>query len=266
MEKEGSSAIIYFLKNHEGLDAILGEPFDKHQFFKEKSGGLGKYISLEDLETCLDLFWGEMKDSSGKEALLDIYKKYNNNPERHRKIVDFLPSNPRGFKKRLIWGISDDERELYLRLMKRHQVCLFVLFRKDVFKWALSRYKAGHLQFALMNGTIKQADIGPIHYDPVKLREIIQQNERLHKRKHQLISLAESRGVRSYPIYYEDFLYSKRDFLSQILTHLQLPIVENKILATLSQEIAFKKVHSDNPRDVISNYDEIVTHFGNYLR
>lgn len=265
MENEGSNAIIARLRHMPGVDTIMGEPFDRHMFMNKKTGGLGQHIAMPDLEKCLSIFFGGEASKEDKFQLKTFYQKYNSSEDRHKKLLDYSQRNARGFKKRLIWGVNAEEREIYFNTFQEHGVILFVLFRKDVFKWALSRYKGQHLQFDLIEGKLQKEDIPKQVYEPELLGKIIEKNLALHNRKHKLMADAKAKGITCYPLYYENFLHAPVPFFEEILSYLEIDHTKDSITRALQSQIKFRKVHSDNPKDMIANYDEIYPIFSDYL-
>ena len=68
-------------------------------------------------------------------------------------------------------------------------------------------------------------------------------------------------GIQSYPIFYEDFVTDKRDYLERLFKILELDITNDEISQVLGQEEYIKKVHSDDISEFVENHEEVTNRF-----
>jgi LPS sulfotransferase NodH len=178
-----------------------------------------------------------------------------------------------GLAKRIVKAVIAYRQLVFSRVIKRvlktHDVAVLIAVRQDLLKWALSKYHGdgtgnpGHLQFKLANGAIGRDDISRIHVDCHVLGEIIDQCEKIHAAKRRLQTRLRRSGLEVYPVLYEEFLRDRATTVEQILQFLGVKVPRDRIDSIISQKEQFVKVHSDDIRDFVENYDEVIEKFGN---
>ena len=256
-EKEGSCALVQTLNNFDDITIISDfiEPFDRHMFVKSDHGK-GKDISKEDFLRCLSLTY----DSSQNylEELNNIYARYNSHC-----TFSFSKEKSHGFKMRLRKQWSED---LFLTL-KKYKVTAFVLFRKDILRWALSKYhgngagKKGHLQFS----DVHIKDLPKLKVNWSSLKEKIKRCERSIADKEKLIQDLRNSGVDAFPLYYEDFCNNKSGYFKNLLHKLDIVLSDQDIQQVLMQDCNYKKVHPDDISTFVDNHQEITKKFDDYM-
>ena len=254
-EKEGSSPIIETLMKFDKIDIIGFEPFDTYVFTEKEFGGLGKDIKKEDFAECLDLIYKNDHDPDYYQKLINIYSKYNT----EIKLNNFNKlENSIGLKIRL------RNNELIFDKLKKYHVVTFVLIRQNVLRWALSKYVNKHLQFEFDRDGDKNNDI-KMRFDCRRLQIHIQECEEALKDKKTLLTELKKYGIEFYPLYYEEFCHNKLDYFQNLLEKLDIKYSREAIEMTINQELLFKKVHSDNIREFVINYDEVYKTFRKYF-
>jgi len=280
-EKAGTSPLVRLLDKFELISVVHQEkntgfePFDTHNCGR---------MSLDDLKQCLDLIYD--RGSINTEELNRLYTKTAKRPLAvigAKGVVGFkvrfrppklYPFHIDGFPawNRLL-GILFRERYMQsfrnklFDVLKRHDVVVLMAVRQDVLKLALSIYhgdgtgKPGHLQFKLARGSINRDDIGRIRVDCDRLEKIVSKCEVMHAEKRQLMEDFERSGIQTYPILYEEFVSSKRDYLENLFKILELEISNDEVSRVLSQEEYLKKVHSDDISEFVENHEEVLDRF-----
>ncbi len=278
---EGTSPLVRLLNNFNQISILQQtnhggwEPFDQHHCGN---------MNLRDLKQCLDIIF--KNGAIDFEQLNNIYTKTAPNPLEansnngvvgfkmrfyHQRntsnIAAFLP-----FNKLLIKLLNKYHyftfRSMMLELLKRNNVTVFVAIRRDVLKWGLSRYhgdgtgKSGHLQFKLASGRISHEEVGKFNVDCNRLEKIILRLESHHTRKRKLMEEFNSSGIKSYPLYYEEFLTDKQKYFTRLFDLLELQISKEEIDESLKSGAYFKKVHSDDISEVVINHQEVIEKFG----
>jgi len=280
-EKEGTTALMEFLEKFDDVSIIADtnknyEPFDQHSRGE---------MSLPQLESCLDKIFNPLPASL--EDLNQIYLPSGSAPLSFSASTNIIGlkmrfNPPRDFQKKIHRWTSlklllslakrmdkNAFRESMLRLYRKHNVAVFISIRKDLLRWALSKYhgdgtgKPGHLQFKLASGQLSQNDIGKIYVDPERLARIIEKCEELHLKKHfQFYSLNQA-GIRAFPLFYEDFLYHKPQFFRSFFQSLGRSVDEARIASVINENTRLQKVHSDDISSFVTNHEEIIERFGN---
>jgi hypothetical protein len=276
-EKEGTSPLVRLLNNFEKVSIIHQrggwEPFDRH--------ACGP-MPLEDLRACLEMVFTDAPTDFAR--LNEIYLK---TAEKPLKPVDTRVSV--GFKMRfapltpvlpytqnfLLWNrrvvdaiTTHVYRRTMFNLLKRHDVTVFIAVRQDLLRWALSKYHGdgtgnpGHLQFKVAHGRANGAHLEPITVDCARLEEIIAQCKRAHERKQQLMGDLRSRGISAHSLRYEEFLECKEAYFSRFFTLLGVDVTRSEIQNALSKGSHFKKVHSDEISEFVTNHEEVVARVG----
>lgn len=149
-----------------------------------------------------------------------------------------------------------------LALFQRFNVHLFFVQRKCRLLQQLSAYR-GHLQFDLKRGekTIDELRVR-IPVDVRKLRKQIDYDGWYRKKHVSLFNQTHNANPQlSSWLYYEDFLYRKREFLCACLQTLGLSREPKLIDEILAQSDSFRKVHSDRVEDIVENWDEVRREF-----
>jgi len=258
-EKSGSSPIIKTLDNFESINTVGFEPFEQYQFVKE---GYGKNISLKDFRKCLDIIFSPEENKDHCDRLNGVLSKY-----REKENIYFSKKKCFGFKMRL--KRKDYMKEVYDSIKRRSNV-IFFLIRKDIFRWALSKYhgdgtgKEGHMQFDLADNKIDIKNIPKLKVEYKKLMDLIRKCERDNGKKIAELKRLRKKGIRAYPIYYEDFCNKKFEFFKSILQKLEIYISDEEINEALKRDLHFKKVHSNDIRDFVINPQEAWIWFRNY--
>ena len=218
-------------------------------------------ITDNDLVRCLKLIYGPK--SVFMEELNDTYLK-----TARYAIDDFDKTTSIGFKIRDGKRSAECLKKIF-SVLSENNVVAFVNIRKDVLRWALSRYHGdgsgkgtGHLQFALAKGKITHDEIPKLYVDLKKLKKMIDHCIALNSKKNKLLKDLADYGIESYPLYYEDFCSRKLDFFRTLLLRLDLEIPADEILKTLEKEVHLRKVHSDDIKTFVINYEEVLKNYG----
>lgn len=280
-EKEGTSPLVRLLDNFADVSIVHQadgggwEPFDRHN-----CGAM----SLAALEQCLDkLFDSRFSD-------LAILNSLYTRTARQALVVDpaapvigfkmrFVPPQPRPpFLGRLpqwraLIAASERHRQRHFermmcKLLARHRVCVFVIVRRDILRWSLSKYhgdgtgRSGHLQFALAAGELKRESLSRIDVDLVRLGRLMVESEAAHASKRRLLVRLQRSGVYAQPLFYEDFLADRASYLKRFFELLQRPVSPGAIAAALARGAYFEKVHSDDIAEFVVNHEAVLAHFG----
>jgi len=277
--KEGTTAMMQLFQQLPGVSVVRNqspslEPFDRHAC---------REITFDDLKTCLNKVLSA--EPADLEQLNQIYMKTAASPlvydpakpligfkmrlQARRGFQDFigrfsqnswLLSNARAIDKKL-------SAATLFKLFKKHRVTVFVVIRKDLLRWGLSKYhgdgsgREGHLQFQLARGKITRDEIPKIHVAPHKLRAIIRKCQWQHREKRGLLNELSRRGIRAFPLFYEDFVADKESFLKGFYTHLGLVPSERDIAHALSKPTNMQRVHSEDISSFVVNHQEILKRF-----
>ena len=273
-EKEGTSAIVRLLDNFDKISVLhhtggLGwEPFDRHCCGK---------IDSEDLFDCLNIIFSSEKIDF--KYLNKIYRRSSKedlssfgslNVSKGFKMRLKNPSAP-GWMKVIPLLANYNYRKKMFRLFKRYNIVVFIAIRRDLLRWALSKYhgggsgKPGHLQFALAEGRISRKDIEKIYVEESKLQRLIHKCEGSHAYKYKLASSLRKVGVEVRFLEYEEFLDDKVLFFKKIQRILGLHHEEDEeIHRIIEKGISLKKVHSNDISEFVLNSDDIMLKFGHY--
>lgn len=234
---EGSSAIISHLKKSSNIDIVGFEPFDTHH--------MKKHLKGPDLARVFKLMFDKSVNFGYNKQIKDIYSQYTeipiNNIDKKKSV---------GFKIRLrAWPVIKNI------IVKNNVVC-FVLIRKNILKWAISRLRSNTLQFQLIN---KDITANPKLYVKIEdLDEKIRLCQKLLDDKQKLINALKADGVDVHPIYYEDYCNNKYKFFENVFNKLDIKMTNQELKKFAEIEVHFKKVHSNDIKDFIENYDEVL--------
>lgn len=270
-EKEGSTPLVRLLDNFDAVSVLhLGdaqgwEPFDAHSCGE---------LPLADFGRCLDLFYAPDAGRRDFDELSELYARRGRLP---LELVDM--ANTRGFKMRLLphergaaWSAPFRrfrfKRTLFDRLAA-HEVVVFVTFRQDVLRWALSLYhgdgtgRPGHLQFDLAERRVHEDAIPTMRVDTDGLGRVIHRCERTLAKKRALVARLRRRGLRAEPLLYERFCEDREGFFCDVMKSLELDASEAVVGEALQRGIPLRKVHSDDIHEFVDNADEVLERFGN---
>jgi hypothetical protein len=231
---------------------IVGfEPFDRWVFVDSR----GVDIPDTELIRCFDSLFGEGDADERNAALTETYARHSTrdlkNPVSAGKSL--------GLKTRLADRTS--QLDLILDCLKRHDVVVFVLHRLDALKWAISKLK-GKLQFDVLLGKLSREEIQPIPIDVEDVEECLRYYDGNMQNNRTLIDKLRLHEVEHYEIWYEDFLHHRTDLIGRMLAAIGIDYNSHELEQVLATPIGFRKVHSDDLRGVVLNYDEIVSRFG----
>jgi hypothetical protein len=256
--KEGSTPLVRTLDNFEQIhivrqgEGMAWEPFDPH--------ASGEIID-DDLVRCMDLIFSP--EPVFLDALNEVYMKTARHP-----LSYFDKTVPVGFKMRYAKRSAECLRKIF-SILRRNNVVAFVNIRKDILRWALSRYHGdgsgkgkGHLQFDLAAGRITREEIPILTVDLKKLKDHIDKCTRINSQKISLLKDLADFGIESSPLYYEDFCGRRREFFERMLSGLGLKISDKEMIETLGKEMPLKKVHSDDISTFVENYKEVLQRYG----
>lgn len=265
-EKEGSSAIVDTLQRFDGINVTGFEPFDRYRFLESYHGGKGRDMNPKDMIRCFELLFDQTKDvQAAYKEIKDLYAKYNHKGVHHwpskslaaPKDLVLNREESTGFKMRMRPNIRGN----LFSLWQRTGTVVYIMYREDALKWALSKYQQGHLQFKLADGRIERKDIQKINVNIKRLQGIIGTCNGSLQHKRNLLKEMRSKGIDARLMSYEKFCFNKKGFLLEILQTLRPDIAKDQHLqqieAILSQKFFFKKVHADDLRHVIANYDAV---------
>jgi hypothetical protein len=273
-EKEGTSAIVRLLDNFDKISVLHHssgsgwEPFDRHCCGR---------IDPDDLFHCLNIiFSSEVIDF---QYLNKIYRRSANeglssfdslNVSKGFKMRLKNPSAP-GWMQAIPLLANYNYTKRMFQLFKRYNIVVFIAIRRDLLRWALSKYhgggsgKPGHLQFALAEGRISREDIGKIYVEESKLQRLIHKCEGSHAYKYKLASSLRKVGLEVRFLEYEEFLDDKVLFFKKIQRILGVNHEEDEeILRIIDKGTLLKKVHSYDISEFVINSDDIMFKFGHY--
>lgn len=239
----GSSAIISHLKQmKDKLDIVGFEPFDNCHM---KQALVGK-----DLTRMFELLYNKNLDNTSAHAELNkLYKLYNDKP-----IELFNNKKALGFKMRYRdWDTIEAP-------IKNNNVVVFILIRQNVFKWALSWYDSSATQFKLIKGEVEKDP--KITVDVEKFRSILKGCCQGLNERYKLIEELKKRGVTVVPIYYEEYCENKVAFFRKFFDSIDMKLTEGELLEFANRPNFFKKVHGDNLKQYVVNYEELKKEFG----
>lgn len=243
MANTGSSAIVSHLKQlKDKIDIVGFEPFDNFHMKKTLVGN--------DLKRMLELLYNKNLDSTyAHNELSKLYKLYNDAPFElfnNKKAV--------GCKMRM------REWETIEEPIKNNNVVVFVLIRQNVFKWGLSWYDSSSTQFQLIKGEIQKDPT--ITVDIGKFKGILNTCCKLLEERYKLIETLKKRGIKVVPIYYEEYCENKKMFFKKIFDSIDVKLSDKELTEYANKPNFFKKVHGDDLKKYVTNYDELKKVFG----
>jgi hypothetical protein len=204
----------------------------------------------DDLKSMFELVYNKkIPANESHTQLAQIYKKHND-----KEFEQFDKKKSVGFKMRF------REWDTIEQPIVKNSVTVFVLIRKNVFKWALSTYDSESNQFKLIKG---QTVANPtITVDIPKFTNILNICKRNLTERHNLITMLKGRGTKVVPIYYEDFCDNKKQFFKTFLSKIDIKLTDKELTEFVEKQNFFKKVHGDNLQQYVTNYDELKKVFG----
>ena len=273
-EKEGTSVMARLLNNFEKVSVLHHsngsgwEPFDQHCCGKINSDDLFKCLNIIFSNDIINFqYLNKIYRRSSKEELSSFHSM---NVSKGFKMRFTNPSAPRWMKAIPLLANFNYERKM-IRLFKRHNVVVFIAIRRDLLRWALSKYhgngsgKPGHLQFALADGRISRNDIPKIYVEDSKLMRLIHKCEKAHSHKYRLASSLRKAGVEVRFLEYEEFLDDKVIFFKKIQNALEIYNEDDEEIDNIIQRGAsLEKVHSNDISEFVINSDSIMSKFGHY--
>lgn len=233
---EGSTAIISHLKKLENMvDIIWYEPFDNCHL-KKRLGG-------RDLKNIFKAVFSN--HTQGYTVASKIYKSYSDKP-----LTKFSANKSVGFKMRCR-AFNDIHP-----ILKEKKVVVFVLIRRNIARWALSRCRPNSLQFKLVR---KEIDQNPkLDVDLKLFEQKVELCQRLLKEKKDLLNTCRKLGIEAHPIYYEDYCEDKVGFFTNIFGKLGIRMDKKHIESFANRDVYFKKVHDDDISKFVTNYQEVL--------
>ena len=281
-EKEGTSPLVRLLDNLPNVSVLHQtdnsgwEPFDRHN--------CGPMI-LEDLENCLEMIFD--KQPLEMDRLNEIYTRTATKPleefhktgsvgfkmrfrpiSNHPRLVQAVARRVKSAKTLADRMLARSYKRMLIDVLRKNGVVVFMAVRQDVFRWAISKYhgdgsgKKGHLQFKLADGQLDKRSIPSIHVDCTKYADVIEECEQEHARKRALVKELREHGIEVHPLRYEDFLRDKMQYFERVCEILEIPVSEDDVRSALNKGSYFKKVHSDDISDFVTNHEEITERFG----
>lgn len=281
--REGTTALMQLLSNFDQISVLHYDIKSGWEPFDYNSCGP---ISKQDLKECFNILFGNKPVDVDR--FNQIYTKTAKKP-----VSISNPDGSIGFKMRFeppdkvavtlrrmaVWYKMGGEilKNAYNRsfenmmfdVLKSNNVAVFFAIRQDVLRWALSIYhgdgtgKRGNLQWKLASGKISREEIGKIHIDCKRLEKIILRCEESLAIRHKLKQEFEQKGIKVYPLLYEDFVQDKLPYFQRVCEILEIPLTEEEIKAVINQGAYFKKVHSDKLSGFVENHEEVMEKFGN---
>lgn len=280
-EKEGTSAMMRLLDEFDQVSVVHQvedkgwEPFDWHN-----SGTM----NLGDLVSCLNQIYSD--SPLDLNSLNSLYLK-----SAHYPLDYFDKSKSVGFKMRyrppknifrrpnqLKWRETVARiyrqpfipyfRKVFDQALLDNDVVVFFAVRQDVLRWALSSYHGdgkggkGHLQFDVAAGKVDPNALPKIYVDPEQFDKEIIRCERQHQKRKKLFDRLKSKGIRCYPVTYEDFVENKEDFFRKIFDALEVNVSNDEIASRINKEVKVRKVHSSEISSFVENHEEILQKFG----
>ncbi|AYV82343.1 MAG: hypothetical protein Homavirus33_5 [Homavirus sp.] len=243
MANTGSSAIISHLKKLTKYVDIIGfEPFDNFHMKKPLIG--------ENLTMIFDLLFSKnLTNDFAYYKMNSIYKIYSD-----KEIDKFDKKKAIGFKMRFRnWETIETP-------IIKNNVVVFILVRQDVFKWAISTYDVDCNQFKLIKGDIEKDPT--IKIDIEKFKSILRICHKNLEERYGLIDMLRKKNVDVCPLYYEEFCNDKKLFFKKMFDKLQIKLTNDELTEFANKPNYFKKVHSDDLKKYVTNYDELKVEFG----
>lgn len=234
---EGSSATISQLKKLDQIEIIGFEPFDANK----------RPMQSIDIRRMFSLIFNKNVKKNYVESINNIYKDYYK-----RDFPKFKKDGSVGFKMR-IKNLPD-----ITPVLKKNNVVVFILFRTNILKWAISKCRPNSYQFKLVKGQIKENPELIIDFN--LLNKKIQECKRLHEQKKEILNRCINNRMLAYPIYYECMNEDKEKYFKDILKKIDINIQEDEFQKFINKQNYFKKVHSDNLEDFVTNYDELLNY------
>jgi hypothetical protein len=280
-EKEGTSNLMMLLDQFSGVSIIHQtdsrgwEPFDWH---------LHRSLSVNALMRCLDLAFAP--DESGVNELNKIYAQTADRPLEQIDVsgnvgfkMRFALPVDQGRISRLIsrWGpdwlkaLRLDQRWYEHRLftlLRKHEIVVLFAVRQDLFRWALSKYHGdgtgqdGHLQFDIAYGRLKRSDVPSIEVDPLRFKELIDERQIIVDEKLRLLRKMRSQGIRTASLIYEEYLDDPQAYFHKLFGAIRHPVSDREINTVLEKGTPFRKVHSEDISEFVTNHQEIEDQFG----
>lgn len=281
-EKEGSTPLVHLLDGFERISVVHADSEAAWEPFDTNCSG---HMPIRDLERCLHHVFGPAPVDM--DALNAIYQKTAPAP-----LAPIPTGAAVGFKMRFRpprrgpWGVPGPapvttrvERALTVaqrrafrhrmfRVLREHDVTVFIAVRQDILRWALSKYhgdgtgRPGHLQFKLAQGKITRADIGKIHVERDRLAAILRTCRETHDAKRRLEARLDAAGIRTAVLRYEDFLADQRSYLANLLHTIGVTPAEGEIDDVIARGSRVEKVHADDLGEFVANADEVIDEFG----
>lgn len=221
---EGSSALISYIAN---FIYVYGfESFEYDHFLNYHDG---------DFDVLLEYMFTNNRE--------EFDKKYQS---MEPKMVQ-CPFPPPSFCFKIRVGYITNQM---VSVLKKHGITVFILLRRDKLKHTLSSMDP-QLQF--VGGTISSKRIYNTEIFKEKYKEILT----INKLKETAYTQLSTEGINVEKIYYEDMLVDKTAFIKNILTRASVHFNDfdgNTVLSTC----VFKKVHPDDVREFVQNYDDIM--------
>lgn len=235
---EGSSAIISHLRKFPDINIIWYEPLDNCH--------LKQPLTNPDLLTLLNYIY-DTKIKNRYQLASSLYLKYSD-----KALFPFEQNKSVGFKMRIReWPTLE-------KVFKEHNVVVLVLIRQNLLKLGVSKCRPNSMQFKLINGEIEKNPELKLDFDV--LTKNIQICKDLLNYKMTVINRCNKLGITCHPIFYEEYCNNKELFFSKILQILEIKMDKETIKQIANQPCYFKKVHSDELKDFITNYDELVSY------
>lgn len=281
-EKEGSTPLVHLLDGFERISIVHADSEAAWEPFDTNCSGR---MPIRDLEGCLHHVFGPAPVDM--DALNALYLKTAPAP------LAAIPSGTAvGFKMRFRpprrgpWGVPGPaavtrqvERALttaqrrafrhrMFRVLREHDVTVFIAVRQDILRWSLSKYhgdgtgRPGHLQFKLAQGKISRDEIGKIHVERERLQSILRTCRETHDAKRRLKARLDAAGIRTAVLRYEDFLADQHTYLANILETIEVEPAEGEIDQVIAQGSRVEKVHADDLEEFVENADEVIEEFG----
>jgi hypothetical protein len=259
-EKEGSSAVVECLQCTPGMHVIGFEPFDRYRFLRQDVGGNGRDMPHNVMMRCFELIFNrKIPQEEAETELEQLYGLYNSSgvhawmknsvtaPER----LELDREKSLGLKMRVRPTMLHNMMEMWKRL----DVVVFVMYREDALKWALSKYKEGHLQFRMARGELESAP--KIQVDMNHLRRVLSDCDRSLASKRDMVTTLRKRGIHAELLSYEHFCFNQRAWLEWMLKKLSIKPTPDTLSAALNAPTHLRKVHSDDLQEVVNNYQAL---------
>jgi hypothetical protein len=262
--KEGSSVVLDVLRRLRDVRVLGFEPLDSYRFTEIRHGGRSRDMPTDDLLRCIELVCDQAIDADAASSELEgIYSRYST--ESVTRYPDgSVPPCPDvldrgcsvGFKMRLR---RKRNHAALFELWKRTGTVVFVMYREDTMRWALSKSRRGNTQFGLAAGTVTRDQLNKLTIDVAKLRGVIEQCNALLCEKDALVHDLRGRGVTAYPLRYELFLHDPEACVLQLLGQLGVDVERARadVHAAVGTPGYFQKVHSNRLLDVVANVDDL---------